>query len=354
MKRKVLLMVLVLVVAVSMVSFAGGQQEAASEGGMYVGISNGQVTNTWRTQMISDLVQELSYYEGQGIVGKYKIQHAGTDVDTQIAQLRNFISDGVDLIVINPLSGTALVPVLEEAVDMGIVVVTCDQQVESDMVYKVVPDQYGFQRDLTTFVIKQMGGKGNAFYMSGIDGQPLNTDRDQAVYDLLEEYPDINLLTKVNGNWDNTTAKQVTADVLAAFPTIDGVLTQDGMCVGIVEAFESAGRPIPPMSGSATVSFLEKWIELKNEKGFKTVAYINGPGFTANLALGIGVRMVMGKELRDDVFTDKEQKLIKLSLPEITNSTVEDVYAEHLENKGIADFIDGWYSQKKIDSMFIK
>ena len=51
------------------------------------------------------------------------------DVTAQIAAIRNMINRGFDVIIINPNSQTALNPVIEEAVEQGIIVIVVDQEV---------------------------------------------------------------------------------------------------------------------------------------------------------------------------------------------------------------------------------
>jgi ribose transport system substrate-binding protein len=280
------------------------------------------------------------------------ITHAGSDVDLQISQIRNMINSGIKLLLINPLSSTALNPVIEEAVSMGVLVIVFDQEISSTKAVQVVPDQTDFIQRITQFVIDQLGGKGNVVYVSGYDGQPANTLRDNVVYGLVAKNPGIKVLTKVNGNWDPTTAQQVMADVLAAFPKIDGVLSQDGMQLGVIRAFENANRPLVPITGDSTIEFLAKWRELRDKSGFKTLGCINGPGFTANLALGIGIRLLRGQELKPGVMGGPNKNVLSIKLMPITNDNLDQLYEEHLSKRGIADFIDGWYSQEEIDALF--
>lgn len=351
--RKILLIVVVFsLLAVTGLFAAGTQESGGAKDGkepITVGVSNGQITNTWRTQMVSDINQEFQYYKGLGLVDDLRIQHAGNDVNLQISQIRTMVNSGIDLLLVNPLSSTALNPVLEEATAQGVLVIVFDQFIENNEIMQIAPNNVTFMQNMSQYVIDEIGGAGDIVYVSGYDGQPANTLRDNTVYGVLKEYPDIKVLTKINGNWDPTTAQQAMADVLAAFPNIDGVISQDGMQLGIIKAFENAHRELVPITGDSTVAFLEKWIELKKSQGFSTVAYINGPGFTANLALGIGIRMLQGKELKSGLLDGPR---MSLELEQINNDNVEQLYKEHIENRGIADFIDGWYSQERIDSMF--
>ena len=351
MKNKVVLIVVSILFSTALL-FAGGEQETASSSGFKIGVSNGQITNTWRTQMVADLNQQFNYYKGMGVADTLTIVHAGSDVDLQISHIRNFIYSDYDLILVNPLSSTALNPVLEEAKDMGVLVIVFDQEITSPDVLQVVPDQRAFIRSISQYVIDQIGGKGKVVYVSGFDGQPANTLRDGVVYGIVDEYPDLEIITKINGNWDPTTAQQGMADVLSAFPSFDGVISQDGMQEGIIRAFENSNRDLVPITGDSTISFLKKWIELRDSNGFETLAYINGPGFTANLAMGVGIRILQGKELKDGLLSGENNQVLSIELMPITNDNIDDLYAEHMSKRGNADFIDGWYTEEEIDALF--
>jgi len=92
-----------------------------------VGLSNGPFTHSWRVEMLESLQKQFDVYRDRGWVSKLIVQNAGPDVNTQIAQLRNLIASKVDLLLVNPNSGTALAPVLSEAVNAGITVIVYDQ-----------------------------------------------------------------------------------------------------------------------------------------------------------------------------------------------------------------------------------
>jgi ribose transport system substrate-binding protein len=334
-------------------------EKEAEAGGMFkVGYSNGLITHSWRTQMIEDVQKDFLLYQGQGRVSELLIQHAGNEVDLQIQQIRQLISAGVDLLLINPNSWSALDPVVAEAKEAGILVFIVDQRTTTEDAYQVIPDIYHWQQDVAKYVFEGMGEEGNVFYLSGYDGSPANTDRDNAFYDLLEEYPNINLLGKANGNWDPTTSQQVMSEVLAAHQNIDGVVTHDGEALGTIRAFEAANRPLPAINGEATRPFFEYWLENMSE-GFSSFAITNSPGFASNLCLGIGLRMLEGKQIKDGIFLPDDVTGVTTDtvflaplVSYITDDNVQEIYDEHITKRGLADYIDIWYTQEELDALF--
>jgi ribose transport system substrate-binding protein len=320
-----------------------------------VGVSNGLITHSWRTQMVVDLDREVQLYKGMGLVNKVIVQHAGFEVELQISQIRNLINSNVDLLLVNPNSQSALSPVLEEANAKGILVIVFDQRTTSPDALQVVFNNQDWMASQTEYVIKRMGGSGSLYYLSGYDGSPANTERDKSFAETLKKYPNVKVLGKANGNWDPTTSQQVMANVLAAVPQLDGLVTQDGESLGAIRAFEAAGRKLPVMNGEGRLPFLEYW--LKNKGNFYAVE--NGPGYTIGLALGIGVRALQGKQVKPGLFKPDPDMHVSTNtiMPVplknfITDENVQKVYDEHMANKGIVEYIDTAWTQEQINAMF--
>lgn len=348
--KKIILVLLVFVLVTPLLFAGAAKKEVVPEEGFVIAFSNSFITHSWRTQMINNFIKAAEYYKGKGLIKEYLIQHSGFDVDLQISQIRNFINAGIDALIVDPTSNTALNPILEEAVDEGILVMITDEPVTSTEVYQVIPTHDVWMEKLTKYVIERMGGKGNLIYLSGIDGAPASDQRDEGFYRILKNYPDINLLTQAWGSWDPSLAQQAMVDILAAYPNIDGVVTQDGQCIGVVRAFEAANRPVPIMNGEGMVSFLEKWIEMKKESGFETMAIPNGPGFAITCSLGCTVRLLQGKKFKPGLLDGKVLRINHTRL--ITNENVEDVLAEHVRLRGVEDYIDETWTQERLDELF--
>lgn len=228
------------------------------EGGYVIGVSNGYIGNGWRTQMIDSIEKLGEYYKGQGLVKEIIIQNAGVDVNNQIAQIRNLINSDVDLLMIDPNSETALSPVIEEAYEAGIPVIAFDAPVMSDKALNVVIDQVAWGKNLAQWLVDELGGEGDIVIVSGIAGHPANVNRLKGMAEVLEANPGINVLTEVNGNWDQASAQQAMSNLIASYPEIDGVLTQDGMALGVVNAYEAAGKDMPVITGETMMGFIKK------------------------------------------------------------------------------------------------
>lgn len=335
----------------ALTAFAEGSGEAkgGAAKGFVVGLSNGPFTHSWRVQMAESLQQQFEAYREKGWVSKLIVQNAGPDVNTQIAQIRNLIASKVNLILINPNSATALTPVIKEAQAAGILCIIYDQPIANTPCLNVYMNQDWWMGPVTEWLCKAVNGKGNIVYISGIADQPGNIARDQSADKVLAKYPGVKVLAKANGNWDQAAAQQVMTDLIGSFPNIDGVLTQDGMTLGILRAFEAAGRKAPPVSGETQVAFIKEWKKMKDASGYSTFGVENSPGAVCT-SLGIGVRLLQGKKLKADVFASPNTIWTKPVLF-VDDKNIDEVYNKY---KDVADsyYVNTWYSEAQIDALF--
>src|SRR6266581_8462013 len=108
-----------LVLAAGLLLAACGGSNTSSGGTktFVVGVSNTLTGNGFREEMICSIKAQA---KASGVVSKVIIANRTTDPSGQIADMRNLISAGVNIIVLNPSDRTALDPVIKEATDRGI------------------------------------------------------------------------------------------------------------------------------------------------------------------------------------------------------------------------------------------
>ncbi len=322
--------------------------EPESKEGFVVGMINGYMGNGWRTQLSDAVVALANEYIDAGVMKELNVQNAGDDVNEQIQIFRNMIATKPDMIMIVPNSQTALNPVIEEAHDAGILVVCIDQPVTSEFAVNVALDQYDWGKQIADWFVKEIEGKGDIIVLAGVAGGPSNVSRLQGQYDVLKQYPDIKVLTEVNGDWDQGTAQTVMSNVLASYPNIDGVLTQDGMSLGTVKAFQAAGRELPVISGETMVGFLRLWKELNQSEGLNTWA-INDPPSVSTAALSIGIRLLQGKTPKEGTLKDN---YFYYPVQVIIDNNNLDQYLDQYKDAEDTYFPDERLSEEAIDALF--
>jgi ribose transport system substrate-binding protein len=262
-----------------------------------VGVSNTLIGNGWREEMICSIKAEA---EASGKVSKVVVANRNGGPSEQIADIRNLISAGANIIIINPSDREALNPVIKQAADKGIVVVAVDQAVSAPQAYVLTNDQVEYAKLGAKWLFDKLGGKGSVVEMRGIDGVPADADRHEGFMEVLKSYPDIKV-TSVFTGWALDKTAQATKDLLASGKPIDGVWTS-GIDKTVVDAYQTAGKPFVPVIGADNNGFIGQLIDLKS-KGLEGAAVSNPPAVGA-----------AGLSLALDVLAKKEQPhLVKIT-----------------------------------------
>ncbi len=167
----------IIAVGLAVVLGAGLSATASAKDSFTIGLSNGWVGSEWRTQMIDEAEAAAKAWDKKGITVKTIAQSANVDVPGQIAQVRNFINQGVDAIIVNPNSPTAFDPIFAQAKAKGILVISTDAEVSSKDAIYVGIDQKGWAMQSAEWLAKTLKGKGNVVAINGVAGHPANQMR---------------------------------------------------------------------------------------------------------------------------------------------------------------------------------
>ena len=321
-----------------------------------IGISNSFISSEYRTQMIDELKAVNAEYIDQGITNELVIESADTDVAGQIQQLQNLMAKNVDAILVNPGDVNGLNATLEEAVNKGIIVISVDQALEAKGVYDVGIDQKEWAMKSAQWLADKLGGKGNIVEIEGFPGHPANVARMSGVDEVFAKYPDIKLLAKDTGKWDEATGQQVMSNFLSAYPTLDGYWTQDGMAIGAFQAVLAANpAKFPVAVGEGRCQFLQLWADrLKTDPNFETIAVANPPGVSPT-GLRIAVNMLMGKKVDTTKLGGPNNMQFVIPIPVIvTKDNFQQVFDTQCKDKPATYLLDGIMTDEEVQQFFVK
>jgi len=183
-------------------------------------------------------------------VEKVIIAAADGDAARQINDVENLLTQGIDLLMFQPISESAGVAVVEKAMSMGVpVVIFGASLLTDDYVSFVNTDNTGIGYAYTDWLAKQIGGKGKVVVMMGEAGSGYTEDAYRGVQEALKKYPEIEALPTVYANYSQATAKQQMETMLNANDDIVGAIVQGGhMGLGILEAYLDKGLEPPYMT----------------------------------------------------------------------------------------------------------
>ena len=259
------------------------------DGEYVIGFSNVFTGNSWVIQ----LLEEAQWRADQlPEIQKYLVTNANFDANKQIADIEDMMAQGADAIIVNPVSPTAVVRVLEQAADRNIVVVIVAADANTDKAtVRILADQIEFGRVGGQFLAEAMGGQGKVIGLRGIAGISVDTDRWNGAMEALNQYPDIEVVDTVYAQWSYDQARKACESLLLAHPDVNGVWSSGGaMTHACVEVFNEMGFDLVPMTGEANNGFFRIWVENDGKGTFDSIAPQNPTWMVAEgIAAAVGV-----------------------------------------------------------------
>jgi putative multiple sugar transport system substrate-binding protein len=256
------------VLALTLAACGGGAESAGDDKGT-VGVA---MPTKSSERWIADGNNIKEKLEAEGY--KVDLQYAEDDIPTQVSQVENMVTKGVDILVIAAIDGTALGEVLEQAEDTDVPIIAYDRLIRDSAAvdYYTTFDNFQVGVQQAESLVAGLGASGTGPYnVELFAGSP---DDNNATFfwngamSILEPMIDSGELTVVSGQtefdqaailrWDPATAQKRMEDILTSTytrETVDGVLSPyDGLSLGIIAALKANGyggasKPLPVVTG---------------------------------------------------------------------------------------------------------
>lgn len=271
MKKKVLSILLATALVASMLTGCGNaaantSAPAAKEVALAdakVGVCIYQFADNFMTLFRTELE---SYLVSLGFSEKnITIADGANDQATQTAQIDNFIADGVDVLIINPVNSSSASTITDKVVAAGIPLVYINREPDADEEgrwatngWKVTyvgcdARQSGTMQGEMIFDLGldavDFNGNGKVDYIM-VEGDPENVDAQYrtefSVKALVDKGLEVNCLDDQVGNWDQAQGQQIVANALSAYGNDIEVVfcNNDAMALGALQAIQTAGRTV--------------------------------------------------------------------------------------------------------------
>jgi inositol transport system substrate-binding protein len=167
------------------------------------------------------------------------------DVAVQLGQVENFITQGVDAIVVVAANTDAVDPMTQAAVDAGIPLVYVNRKPANlpEGIAYVGSDSIDAGIMQMEFIAEKLGGKGNVVIMNGNLSQEAAQMRTEGVKQVAANFPDIVITKEQTGNWSRDEGLALMENWLASGDQIDAVASNnDEMAIGAIAAIDAAGK----------------------------------------------------------------------------------------------------------------
>ncbi|MFC4306304.1 substrate-binding domain-containing protein [Cohnella boryungensis] len=288
---------------------------------------------------------DLQYMQekAQELGAELIVQWANDDVSKQANQVENLLSQGIDALVIVPVSDKTG-PVVDKAKSAGVPVIAYDAMIQnSDIDLYVTRNNYKVGELQAQAALKYTGGKGNFVLLKGDPATTVAQGIAQAYEKILKTNADIHIVAEQwHQNWSTEKALKTAEDALSAQnDNIQAfVSSNDGMAMGITQAVK--GRDL---DGKVFISGLD--VEVGSARliaeGIQTMSVWTKLDEGAKRTIEAAVALAKGEAPQADEVTNNGKK----DVPTLAVDVVE------VNKDNLCTFINemaptGWMTEEEV------
>lgn len=254
-----------------------------------IGFSQVGSESDWRTAFTRITREEA---ERRGI--KLLFSDAENSQEAQIAAIRSFIEQDVDAIILAPVIETGWTPILQEVQAADIPVVIIDRNVTADesLYLTRVSSDFVFEGRLAAAWLAQAtAGDCKIVELEGTVGSSAARDRQIGFHEVIELFPDMQIIVSQTGDFRRPMGKAVMESILHTEDPTDICAVwshNDDMAIGAIEAIKEAGldpgQDILIVSVDAIPDIFKAMMEGDANATVELNPHMAGPAFDAIVA----------------------------------------------------------------------
>ena len=265
---------------------------AAMAKDIQVGVSMALFDDNFLTIVRTSIQKEM---QKDGVKGQ--IEDAKGDVSQQLQQVQNFIGQGVDAIIVNPVDTNAVKPIMDQATKANIPLIFVNRRPAAELTGKMAyvgSDSELAGRLQMEALAKAMNGKGNIAILLGDLANESTRERTKGVEAVVAKYPDIKIVQKQTAKFMRNDAVDVVSNWMTAGDDINAIASNnDEMAIGALQALGKNSDKVLIAGVDGTPDALQM---IKNGKMVATVfqdAKGQGEG-----AVQTAVKLAKGEEVQ--------------------------------------------------------
>ena len=325
--KKILAMILAVIMVMSLACMASAEEVKTYK----VGCSTYTFDDNFMTLYRNEIEAYFKTLETDTV--KYEITMADgkNDMAEQTNQVQNFITQGMDVIILNLVQTSSADAVIDMVVEAGIPLILINREPLAydadgntlDEAYEGILDNPGvcyvgadarqsgtFQGEIVAALDDHgdINGDGVINYIM-IEGDPENIDAQYRTEFSIKALEDagykVNCLDDQVGNWQQAKGQELTANALTAHGYDVEVVfcNNDGMALGAVAAIEAAGRIVGEDIYVLGVDALEEAVQLI-KSGEMTGTVLNDHIGQSHKAVEVAIAALNGEEIDNYYWVD--------------------------------------------------
>ncbi|MCR5794185.1 MAG: galactose ABC transporter substrate-binding protein [Solobacterium sp.] len=311
-----------------------GSGSAASEGGeasgdaktYNVGVAIYQFNDNFMTLYRNEIEAYFKTLETDTVKYNVQIVDGKNDMAEQSNQIDSFITQGMDVIILNLVQTSSADAAIEKVMGAGIPLVLINREPlgdNGDESYAGILDnatvcyvgadarQSGtYQGEIVAELPDKgdLNGDGKVSYLM-IEGDPENPDAQYRTQFSIKALEDAGITVECIddqiGNWDQTKGQEICANALAQYgDKIEVVFcNNDAMALGAFAAIDAAGRKVGEDIYLLGVDALDECVEMVNN-GTMTGTVLNDAIGQSHTAVDVAVKLLNGEAIENYYWVD--------------------------------------------------
>ena len=243
MRTRATMLLAMLLLAVLATALAAGCQRGGGEGGggARIGLSVSTLNNPFCVTL-RDGAQSAADEAGAELI----VSDAQNDTAQQQDDIQNFVTQQVNVILVNPVDSDAVVPAIEAANQANIPVIALDRGASGGELATTIASDNVQGGNLAGEELIRLVGSGSVAQLEGTPGADPARDRGQGFQDAIDTQSAVEVVASQSANFDRAEGLNVAENILQANPDIAGIFAQnDEMALGAVQALGgSAGDDV--------------------------------------------------------------------------------------------------------------
>jgi ribose transport system substrate-binding protein len=256
-------------------------------------------------------------------ISKVLYANANLSASQSVSDINSLVAQGVNVLIVYPDFGSAVLPALQQAMSKGVKVVPFAVEAKAlggsygvNYVDTVSENVFAEGETWGEWMTKALHGHGNVVFIGGTAGSPTAISEFNGIKAAFQKAPGMKILgDKINyGQYDVATTQQVMAGLLSHYGSqIDGVIDDyGGAAVGAIRAFQAANHPLVPFATADQNNLGCLWQSLHSSQPNFQLGTVSSRNWVILSALNKGMAAYEGK-------SDPEPSMF--NLPIIEDST---------------------------------
>ena len=212
---------------------------AVAEDGLKIGMTFQEMNNPYFVSM-----QEALTEAAKDLGAEVVVTDAGHDVAKQISDVEDMLTQGIDILLLNPTDSAGIESAVHMAKAQDVIVVAVDANDNGPVDTFVGSKKRDAGYQSCKYLADALGGSGEVAILDGIPVVPI-LQRVEGCKAALAEYDGITLVDTQNGRQDRSVALGVVENMIQSHQNLAGIFSvNDGGAMGALAAIQGSGRDI--------------------------------------------------------------------------------------------------------------